>query len=262
MMFTVVKNIFSLLRGLNLISRIRPWSERFSIMKVMILYESGTWRISQEIITCVTVQKNAHRNQFFRVTSCSCSVLYERHQTKLLSCMGKVTFSSTKVEHSRAPEEQSSSSVLTSSVRISSILSVHPWVRGHICVHSASWGPEVQIWQEKTVYRCPKNYPIKREFGTWFHADHLLLKSCSNTVKSLAIIEQIFLNLLSSHGLSKCCGETCGDGKSTGGEALKHMAHVLHLMVPEHSFEGYDLDCNLDNWPRWDCQSCLKSYHL
>lgn len=137
--------------------------------------------------------------------------------------MGKVAFSSTKVEHSRAPEEQSPSSVPTLSMRISSILSVHPWVRDHICVHSVSRGPKVQIWQEKNVYRCPKNYPIKREFGTWFHADHLLLKSCSNTIKSLAIIEQISLNLFSSPGLAKCCGETCEDGKSTGSEALKHM---------------------------------------
>lgn len=122
--------------------------------------------------------------------------------------------------------------------------------------------PRYKFGRKKTVYRCPKNYPIKREFGTWFHADHLLLKSCSNTVKSLAIIEQISLNLFSSPGLAKCFGETCGDGKSTGSEALKHMAHVLCLMVPEHSFEGYNLDYNLDNWPRWGCQSCLKSYHL
>lgn len=63
--------------------------------------------------------------------------------------MGKVAFSSTMVEHSRAPEEQSLSSVPTLSVRISSILSVHPWVQGHICVHSVSRGPEVQIWQER-----------------------------------------------------------------------------------------------------------------
>lgn len=107
--------------------------------------------------------------------------------------------------------------------------------------------PRYKFGRKKTVYRCPKNYPIKREFGTWFHADHLLLKSCSNTVKSLAITEQIPLNLFSSPGLAKCCGATCGDGKSTGSEALKHMAHVLCLMVPEHSFEGYNLDYNLDN---------------
>lgn len=37
----------------------------------------------------------------------------------------------------------------------------------------------------KTVYSCPKNYPIKREFGMWFCVDHLLLKSCSNSIKSL-----------------------------------------------------------------------------
>lgn len=161
--------------------------------------------------------------------------------------MGKVAFSSTKVEHSRAPKEKTLSSVATLSVRISSVLSAHPWVRGHIRVHSASQGSKVQIWLQKTLYRCPKNYPIKREFETWFHTDHLLLKSCSNAVKSLAIIEQISLNLLSSPGLAKCCGETCGDDKSTGSDTLKHMTHVLHPMVLEYSFEDYDLDYNLDN---------------
>lgn len=55
----------------------------------------------------------------------------------------------------------------------------------HIGVPSPFQGLEVQIWQEKNVYSCPKNYPIKREFGMWYHVDHLLLKSCSNTIKSL-----------------------------------------------------------------------------
>lgn len=114
--------------------------------------------------------------------------------------------------------------------------------------HSCSFClPRIQGANLAAKNRCPKNYPIKREFGTWFYTDHLLLKSCSNAVKSLAIIEQISLNLLSSPGLAKCCGETFGDDKSTGSETLKHMTHVLHLMVLEHSFEDYDLDYNLDN---------------
>lgn len=190
----------------------------------------------------------------FRVTSCPHSVLYEQGTKQNSSrAWGKLLFLAPRWNILEPLKK-----------RLFLVLPHWAWGLVPFCqlVHSASQGPKVQIWLQKTLYRCPKNYPIKREFGTWFHTDHLLLKSCSNGVKSLAIIEQISLNLLSSPGLAKCWGETCGDDKSTGSETLKHMTHVLHLMVLEHSFEDYDLDYNLHNWPMWGCQSCLNSYHL
>lgn len=118
---------------------------------------------------------NAHGSQFSRVTSCPHSVLYEQGIEQNSSCAwAKILFLAPRWGHSRAPEEQTLSSAAISSTggRSRSCSFFLPRTRG---ANLAG----------KSVYRCPKNYPIKGEFGMWFHVDHLLLKSCSNTVKSL-----------------------------------------------------------------------------
>ena len=69
-----------------------------------------------------------------------------------------------------------------------------------------------------------------RPWKTWFK---------QNYVSTCAIIEQMFLDSLSRHGLAKCYGETCGEEKSSVSEAVKLQGPyaVLDYVAGQSSLE-------------------------
>lgn len=131
--------------------------------------------------------------------------------------------------------------------------------RSHWCLFSLPRTRGANL-ARRSVYICPKNYPIKREFGMWFHADHLLLKSCSNTIKPLGNNWTNTLELVMDTHLPNTVVRLLEITSLLWLWHFSPMAHMLHLiLLLEHPFENYDLDYNLDNWPRCGLLSWVNS---